>query len=189
MELIDRQLYHKKSGVYLIKNTIDARVYIGCASDLYKRCSRHREDLIKNQHHSKTMQEVKNKYGFNCLSFHIIKLCDKTNLESEEKYYLDIYQSYIPNKGFNTFIHGNNPKGTKQSAETIKKRADKQIGRPLSEEHKQKLRDIKKGFIMPRYIIEASANKRRGNPLPLSTRQKQSESLKKFYSEKNNIKL
>ena len=43
----------KEMGIYKITNTINNKIYIGSAEDLYKRKHKHLYDLRHNIHHSK----------------------------------------------------------------------------------------------------------------------------------------
>ena len=53
MNIVISKNQEKKSGVYIIKNTLNGKVYIGSTiSGFKKRIKEHIYELIKNKHHS-----------------------------------------------------------------------------------------------------------------------------------------
>lgn len=184
MEIASREKYYKQSGIYVIKNNINHKVYIGAACDLYKRSSQHRRSLMDNKHHSIYLQRFVNKYGVGHLEFEVIELCEREMLQQREQYYLDKHQSYKNEMGFNMCQYAYVCTGLKQSPETIKKRIQGRLGKPLTEEHKKKLRDLKIGFIMPRHVIEAAVKARRGKSATEEENKKRSASLKITFARK-----
>lgn len=118
-----------KSGVYIIKNLIDDRVYIGSAKNIEARKKRHLTDLTNNKHHSIYLQRFTNKYGIGSIFFDILEYCDSNNLLICEQKYLELY---IPE--FN-----------------ICKIAGSCIGISKSEEFKKKISILTKGVNNPTY--------------------------------------
>ena len=53
-------LKRQDSGVYMIKNIINGKVYIGSAVHLCDRLSKHFHDLTNNKHHSMHLQNAWN---------------------------------------------------------------------------------------------------------------------------------
>ena len=103
------------SGVYIIKNTIDERVYIGSSINIKERWSEHKRELLKCNHQNTHLQNFVNKYGIDVLIFGILENCEDT-LEREQ-YYLDS----IRNK-FNIATSASAPMlGKKHSKEAIDK--------------------------------------------------------------------
>lgn len=89
------------NGVYIIKNSIDSRVYIGECKDFYKRYGRHLSALRRNKHCNPKLQNFVNKYGVDTLSFDILEEVDDDRIE-REIYYIQLYNS-IEN-GFNIIL-------------------------------------------------------------------------------------
>ena len=89
------------SGIYIITNTIDSRVYIGECNNFYKRYGRHRSSLKRNKHCNKKLQNFVNKYGLDCLKFDILEIASE-NLIDLEIQYIKKYNS-IEN-GFNIIL-------------------------------------------------------------------------------------
>lgn len=89
------------SGIYIIKNTVNKKVYIGSAVCLKQRFIGHKNQF-KKQEHNNRFQNFVNKYGFKTLNFEIIELVsDIKNLIEREQYWIDYYQSYKSKNGFN----------------------------------------------------------------------------------------
>ena len=82
-----------KSGIYIIKNTIDNRVYIGSAVNLAVRKGTHFYDLRNNKHHNSHLQNFVNKYGIDNLSFDVLEFCEKSILLEREQHYFTQYQN------------------------------------------------------------------------------------------------
>jgi group I intron endonuclease len=61
---------HKNaSGVYIIRNTVNDKVYVGSAKKSSSRYSGHLYQLRKGVHHSVTLQRFVQKYGLEALVF------------------------------------------------------------------------------------------------------------------------
>lgn len=94
------KIYRVSNGIYIIRSLIDDRVYIGSATNFYKRFSRHLSALRNNHHHNIKLQNFFNKYGENTLSFELISIVEnRKDLFPMEQYYLDLLHPYID--GFN----------------------------------------------------------------------------------------
>lgn len=78
------------TGVYLIKNNVNNKIYVGSTSTSFNnRFSSHLRSLIQNKHHSKYLQNAWNKYGKNSFSFIILETCKKNDCIKKEQYYID----------------------------------------------------------------------------------------------------
>jgi len=88
-----------KSGVYIIKNLIDDKVYIGSSLDLYSRMNIHKNKLKRFKHENQKLNNFCITYGFDKLIFEMLELCDKNIILEREQFYMDLYKSY--NTGFN----------------------------------------------------------------------------------------
>lgn len=90
------------SGIYMIKNVYDKKVYIGSAKNLVCRLSIHRHLLNNNKHHSLYLQRAWNKYGENVFIFGVIEVVKDINtlIDIEQKY-IDKYKSSNNEYGYN----------------------------------------------------------------------------------------
>lgn len=95
--------YNKRhlNGIYIIRNTIDSRVYIGECKNFYKRWSRHKSSLMRNIHCNPKLQAFVNKYGIDKLEFDILEEVNDNRID-REIYYIQLYDSI--NNGFNIIL-------------------------------------------------------------------------------------
>lgn len=135
--------FKKKCCIYLIRNSIDRRVYVGSSVDLRKRIQYHIQGLSKNKHHSRHLQRFVNKYGIKSLTFEIveeIREVNKENIIKKEQIYLDFYKSYTPEGGFNCNKIADSRLGSKMSNESRMKMSVSKTGRKLSKERIEEIR-------------------------------------------------
>ena len=107
-----------RTRIYIIKNIINNKFYIGsCSTQLHKRLNHHINSLQRNDHKNTHLQNAFNKYGEDNFIIEILEICDE-NILAREQFYLDKFDAI--NKGYNI-----NPlaSGTpNMSLETINKR-------------------------------------------------------------------
>lgn len=132
MFLFDKETKNK-SGVYAIINKVNSKLYVGSASSFYRRWHSHYSDLINNKHSNSYLQNSWNEYGEESFDFEIIEFIDivdgdKDNLIEREQYWLDYYQSYIRDKGYNLQPCSKNALGFKHSEETKEKQSIRMTG-------------------------------------------------------------
>lgn len=121
MKITIEKNQEKKSGVYVITNTINNKVYIGSTiSGFKKRIKEHLYELIKNRHHSDHLQKAYNKYGGDSFEFSILEICHKESIIEREQFYLDKYKSYQRKNGYNILEKAYNSQGYKHTEETLK---------------------------------------------------------------------
>lgn len=86
-------------GIYKITNKINNKIYIGQSINLNRRKYDHFDREIQNFHGiiDKEIREI----GKENFSWEIIKECDKEELNYYENYYIDLYDSSNPEKGYN----------------------------------------------------------------------------------------
>lgn len=81
-----------KTGVYQIRNTVNGKIYVGSVAGKYGFCgrwSKHRNDLLKQHHHSVHLQRAWNKYGVDTFVFEILEECVPENCIEREQHYMD----------------------------------------------------------------------------------------------------
>lgn len=118
---------HTPCGIYRITNTSTGQHYIGSSLNIRKRWNRHREQLRQGEHHSLKLQRAWNKYGEQQFEFSVLEtVLDKQALLLAEQWWLDTLQAAA--SGYNILsVAGSN------------------LGRPMSEAQKEKIRAIRTG--------------------------------------------
>jgi group I intron endonuclease len=109
----------KLSGIYKIQH-IDGKMYVGSAINIDKRWKLHLAQLHSNRHHSILLQRAWNKYGEVAFKFEVLEIVDnptKELLEEREQFWMDYYQCYDPEKGYNVAIKAGTNLGIKKSKE------------------------------------------------------------------------
>lgn len=90
-------------GIYMIKNIVDNKVYIGSSTNIEIRWDTHIRDLNNNTHYSKVLQKSWKDYGKNNFEFLIIEeIKDENILKRREQYWIDYYNSYKSKSGYNS---------------------------------------------------------------------------------------
>ena len=85
-----------RSGIYKITNLINNKIYIGSTCNFKDRKSKH-----KNKKTNTMISRAISKYGWNNFLFEIIEYCEKEILIEREQFYLDMYQPFKENNGYN----------------------------------------------------------------------------------------
>lgn len=114
-------------GIYMIKNTINDKAYIGQAKDIFHRWSTHRVELNAERHANRHLQGAWRKYGAEAFVFSVVEECTETDLNNREQYYIDLYDTY--NNGYNMDMGGEGIIGFKHTEEEISKM--RQVQNPL----------------------------------------------------------
>lgn len=129
------------SGVYIITNIINNKVYIGSSIDIKKRVYRHFSDLVNNKHYNRLLQRAYNKYKEKSFIVSVLCVCDKKETFNNEQVFLDKYKSYIPKFGYN--IMKSALPDLPRVPNNVKKKISKTLmGRKPSEETRKKLKDL-----------------------------------------------
>jgi group I intron endonuclease len=89
------------SGIYIIKNTVNNKVYIGKSINIKNRIYNHKSALKSNRHYNTYLQNSYNKYGKDAFIFEVLEKCLEECLSIQEGIWINIFQSHIPNYGYN----------------------------------------------------------------------------------------
>lgn len=89
-------------GIYKIKNKINGKIYIGQSSNIEKRWDEHKRAVhYQSQHtYEYPLYRAIRKYGIENFDFCVIEICSIENLTIREQYWIDFYNSKVPN-GYN----------------------------------------------------------------------------------------
>ncbi len=149
------------SSIYAILNLINSKMYIGSAVNTRERWYTHKTSLRYKKHHNKYLQRSWNEYGEANFKFFILEICDKKNLVKREQLWMNYYNSYNPNYGYNlnktanSMLGYNHTKETKLRLSVIrtgKKHSVKRAFRHHSEESNLKRSVAQKGITKNRNI-------------------------------------
>lgn len=141
----------RTSGIYQILCIPTGKVYIGSAVDLWNRRRLHFNDLQNKSgrtHHSRYLQRAWAKYGEDAFTFIVLEYCPREKLIEREQYYLDLYQAYEPDKGYNTARLAGSNLGNRPNEETRKKMSAASRGRkygPPPQERRDRISAATKG--------------------------------------------
>ena len=108
------------SGIYMIRNVINGKIYIGSTINLKKRILAHKNLLSSGKHGNKHLQRSWNKYGKDFFEFSVLEICNKNMLLLRESAFIKYYNSMDKNKGYNLVDAASNS-GYKHTPETIAK--------------------------------------------------------------------
>lgn len=94
-------------GIYKITNIINNKSYIGQSINIDKRLYEHKYKAFykTDRSYNSAIHPAFRKYGIENFSFEILEECLLEELDEKEKYYIQKYNSLIPN-GYNILIGG-----------------------------------------------------------------------------------
>lgn len=152
--------------IYLWTNLINGKHYVGQTVNFYQRIQRYKKGLINSY-----MKEDIDKYGMENFKVEILEriedISNEDFLTEREQYWMDYYQSYDLEKGYNIFDvagnvcylkrsdtikerfcgEGNGMYGKHHSDETKRKIAESKIGKTHTPTHFKRVRCVETGKI------------------------------------------
>lgn len=165
------------SGIYQIKNTASGGVYFGRSVNVEDRLAHHRNELRRNVHVNKRLQNAWNKYGEEAFKFECIWAQHPDDLYELEGFILEFMwgdkRLYNHHKlSYGGFERGNTLGCFARSEETKQRMSKAFTGRIFSEEHKQRIRSAKIGLIPSKETRQKMSEKRAGVARPQSWHEK-----------------
>lgn len=107
-------------GIYKITNLINHKIYIGQSTNIERRWKEHKYRTNKewkgNHEYYSILSRAIQKYGIENFSFEIIEECSESELNQKEIYYIQYFNSQIPN-GYNISAGGSHKQKTKLTDE------------------------------------------------------------------------
>ena len=135
------------SGVYALRNTLDARVYIGASKRLLTTFLQARQGLRRGKHNSDRLQAFATAHGLAVLRFDVLEYCPAHELVAAKQRHLDEHQASDPAHGFN-ILSAPVGAGQRLSAEGRARISAGKKGRsiaPRTPEHQEKLAAAHRG--------------------------------------------
>lgn len=140
---------NKICGIYMIRNRINGKMYIGQSIDIHDRWDEHIYSLRGGYHINNHLQRAWNKYHENNFDFSIIEECSEDELDDKEIFWIAKYDSYY--NGYNQTKGGGGVRGYKHTDETKQKISEATkgenapwYGKRRSEETKAKIGEASK---------------------------------------------
>ncbi len=113
------------SGVYIITNLVNFKVYIGSSENISQRVIQHRSDLKGNRHKNKHLQSAYNTYGVDNFTFEYLELVALSHVEVRETFWINAYCAIDPAHGYNHIPTGHRATNLKYLTKgQIEKRAN-----------------------------------------------------------------
>lgn len=177
------------SGVYIIKNLVNNKVYIGQSKSCTIRWRSHKSELKGGYHGNSYLQASYNKYGLDSFEYSILESCSSDIIDERERYWIKRYNSTNRDFGYNRESGGNvNKVMSEESKRKMRKAAKSENhfpppsrkGSKWSEEHKKRMSEIMKGKPQKKRSEETKQKVREarlGTTLSKETKQKVSKSL------------
>jgi group I intron endonuclease len=137
-----------KSGIYLIKNMINGKVYVGSTVNAKRRKYSHFTALRKNKHHNAHLQFSFNKYGEENFEYYIITYCHVNILLQKEDFYINYYKSMDRCFGYNINTaerHGTSDSTKRKISESLMGNKNPNYNKPMPEETKRKISEALMG--------------------------------------------
>lgn len=129
------------SGIYIIRNKKNGKVYIGQSRRLSNRQYMHFHTLEKGRHFNKHLQRSYNTYGADSFTFEILEYCGIDILDEREKYWIEQYDSVNCAHGYNNEYGGNVGKEVSERTREAKRgEKNPMYGKTPSAETRAKMR-------------------------------------------------
>jgi group I intron endonuclease len=123
-------------GIYLIRNTVNGKVYVGQSVHIRWRWYEHKK-CAKWGHKSHLYSAIR-AYGADAFTHETLEECEPHQFDEREAYWMDFYDCRNPEKGYNLLPAGQ--RGRVMDAECRDRIAAKLRGRKLSPERVEKMR-------------------------------------------------
>lgn len=150
----------KKSGVYIITNIINNKVYIGETTNLESRLIEHLRRLLSNKHVNEHLQNAVNLYGIETFGFDVLEFCESKDTKKREHYWVVNLHALDKEKGYN--IKPTHPdKINLRSKETSKKIYETKQKKALERGYWFSEEDIKKRVISRKGYTHSEETKRK----------------------------
>jgi group I intron endonuclease len=186
----------KTCGVYRILNTATGNSYVGSAKDIEYRWCKHRQMLMRGEHHSPKFQRSWDKHGTDVWQWLVQEECPADLLIKREQFYIDSFHAFgsgynmsaiagkvaLSEEGRKKIANANRsrvwtPEMRENTSKAMKGQPAWNKGLPFSDEVKAKLRVSAPKTKSPEHRAKIG-DAQRGIPKSLAAVEKQRQALK-----------
>jgi group I intron endonuclease len=129
-----------RSGVYVARNTVSGRVYVGSSISIYQRWRKHREALRRGKHPSNLFQDSWNKHGEAAFVWEVLEdVPERERLFEREQHWIDTLKAAGRKTGLNLRPSADSFRFGKHSEETKAKMSAAHKDKPKTAEHRAKI--------------------------------------------------
>ena len=196
-DVIDGNTENFENCIYMWRNKVNQKLYIGQAKDFRKRTKMHKWDSFnenKKCEYNVPLHRAVRKYGIENFEVCILEynLNEYKDMNEKEIYYIEFYDTLAnKRKGYNVASGGGNAntfagKTQEQMNEFRRKMSEVNKGKQYSSETKKKISEARKGEKNPMYGRTGENNPLYGKQLSKETKKKISEARKGKYKGENN---
>lgn len=126
-----------KQGVYLIRNSVTGKIYVGSTQDFSRRWREHQNHLKCGVHPAKRLLADFWRYGLEALTFEVIEeVSIDGDLIAAEQRHIDRLQPFDPAIGYNTHSRADSPIGTKRSDAHRRRISHALKGQPFTDDRR-----------------------------------------------------
>lgn len=151
------------TGIYMIKNLVNGKKYIGQSVDIDTRRRSHFYHLRDGSHRNPYLQKSFDKYGEEAFEFIVLEECPRELLDEKEDFYMKKYNSLVEENGYNLmrveFKHYTHSKITREKISIANK------GKSRSEETRIKISKWHKGRKLSAERVKKMSEQRKGTGL------------------------
>ncbi len=174
--------YPNVAGIYKITCVNNGKVYIGKANNLRVRINNHKNcrRKTKGMFH---FQYALLKHGWDSFTVEILetvdnfnKLTDNPTLLEREAYYIELFDSTNTDKGYNRCKHSTDNTGRPLSDEHKEKLRQAKLGKKCSDEHKERIRQANIGKTYSEEVREKKRQSMLGKVCSEETKEKMRQS-------------
>lgn len=170
--------YPQKAGIYKCTCKHNGKIYIGKSVNIYKRMDRH-----KNCHKSMSskyhFQNAIIKYGWESFEIEILEVFENFNKQTDnhlllerESFFIRLFNSTDPNKGYNICKYSTDTTGIPLSKSHKDKIRKSLLGRTFSKETKEKMKNAQLGKTLSKETKEKLRQHNLGKVLSKETKDK-----------------
>lgn len=162
-------------GIYKILSNFDGKAYIGKSIHIGRRFSNHVRMLNNNKHKNIHLQNAWQKHGSNNFQMQIIELCSEDQLDTKERYWIEMLKSSDKRFGYNKTSGGD---GGRLDDESLARMAASLRGRKLSLEARIKLDMVRPKGPRPQWVKDKISKSKKGETKSAEHNKKISDALK-----------